>query len=184
MSTITQPTFEAKIAKAIYNNLTPFVVRASIHPVLSKLNLHNNRLLKKINTKAKMVYYMSYEPDAIVKASYDKGGEDNIENALLTIQELVHGDHHADHKEYIFKRLDFLTSEAIEALYSRNHQDWLYRIGNAIQNAKEKQTKKRSVVKPGKKTLIKPVKKKTSKKTKTATPRRRHKKGQFISSRR
>jgi len=174
----TSPSIEAKVAKIIYNNLTPFVVKASIHPILGKFNLHNNRLLKKINIKAKMLYYMSYEPDTLVKSSYERGGEDNIENALLTIQELVRGDYHADHKEYIFKRIEFLVNEAMSALYDRNHQDWLTKIGTAIRTAKNLKAKKitKSDTKKSVKTVIKPLKK--------TIKRRRNKKGQFIANRR
>jgi len=181
MTTTNTTPLEAKLAKVIYNNLTPFVVRASIHPVLSKLNLHNNRLLRKINTKAKMMYYMSYEQDAIIKASYDKGGEDNIENALIAIRELVTEDNHADHKEYIFKRLEFLANEAINALYNRNHQDWTYRINTAIDEARQKakSSKKKSTTTTKSKLKKKPVRKKTK-----SLQRRRNKKGQFIKSRR
>ena len=183
MTTTNTHSIEAKLAKVIYNNLTPFVVRASIHPVLSRLNLHNNRLLKKLNIKAKMLYYMSYEPDAIVKASYDRGGSDDIENALIAIRELATEANHANHKEYIFERLKFLTNEAINALYDRNHEDWTYRINTAIEQARQK----KKVAKPSKKkttttkskTTKKPVKKKTK-----SVQRRRNKKGQFIKSRR
>lgn len=186
MST-TQPTIEAKIARAIYHNLTPLVVKASTHPILCKLNLHNNDYLKKINRKTKMVYTMGYQPDVIVKASYDRGGEDNIENALLSIAELVRGDHHEDHKEYIFKRINYLATEALTALHDRNHQDWLVKIGRAIQDAKtlvkEAKVKKKPV-----KQVVKSAKSVKSKKTKTvkklALARRRNKKGQFIASRR
>ena len=185
MTTTTTTPFEAKLAKIIYNNLTPIVINASVHPVLSKLNLHNNKLLRKINSKAKMVYYMSYEQDAIVKSSYDRGGEDDIENALIAIRELVTEDNHADHKEYIFKRLEFLANEAINALYDRNHQDWTYRITNAIEQARQKVksskkvkiSKKNAVIAP--KTKKKPVKRKIK-----TVQRRRNKKGQFIKSRR
>jgi len=190
MSTTTTPTIEAKVARVIYHNLTPLVVNASTHPIFSKLNLHNNSLLKKINHKAKMIYGMSYQPDILVKASYNKGGEDNVENALLTIQELVRGSHHAWHKEYIFKRIEFLTNEAISALYDRNHEDWLYKIQTAIHNAKSlKETVVRNV-KQSKKVPAKVVKKpvvKTKKKvtkSKKAVKRLRNKKGQFISAKR
>jgi hypothetical protein len=183
MTTTTTTSLEAKLAKIIYNNLTPFVVRASIHPVLSKLNLHNNRFLKKLNHKARMVYGMGYQPDVLVKASYDRGGEDNIENALIAIRELTTDVNHADHKEYIFKRLEFLTNEAINALYDRNHEDWTYRINTAIEQARQR----RKVVEPSKKktttTRSKTVKKPVLKKAKP-TQRRRNKKGQFIKSRR
>lgn len=178
MSTTPTP-FEAKLAKVIYNNLTPLVVGASTHPIFSRLNLHNNTFLKKVNHKAKMVYGMSFQPDILVKASYDRGGEDNIENALIAINELVSSDHHAGHKEYIFKRIEFLSTEALHALYNRNHQDWLTKISTAIQNAKtntkvKKETKKKET-----------TKRKTVNKTKkTAIKRLRNKKGQFISRKR
>jgi hypothetical protein len=183
MTTTNTTPFEAKLAKVIYNNLTPLVVTASIHPVLSRLNLHNNRFLKKLNIKAKMLYYMSYEPDAVVKASYDRGGDDNIENALIAIRELATEVNHAGHREYIFKRLEFLTNEAINALYDRNHEDWTYRINTAIEQARQR----KKVVKPSKKkatttksnTVKKPIKKKAK-----PVQRRRNKKGQFIKSRR
>lgn len=178
MTTKTSTSFEAKLAKAIYLNLTPLVVNASTHPIFSKLNLHNSKLLKKINHKAKMVYGMSYQPDTLVKASYNRGGDDNIENALLAIHELIQGDHHADHKEYIFKRLEFLTDEAINALYERNHQEWLTKIGTAIQNAKALKKKKKTV--PVKLKKKKPL----SKKKITSCVRPRNKKGQFIRRRR
>jgi len=188
----TTPTIEAKIARVIYHNLTPIVLKASTHPLFCRLNLHNNSLLKKVNHKAKMVYGMEYQPDILVKASYDRGGEDNIENALLSIQELVRGDHHAGHKEYIFKRIEFLVNEAMSALYDRNHADWLQRIQTAILNAKalkESATKKvkqvkKAPVKTTKKKIVKiSVKKPIKKKVKLA-PRRRNKKGQFIKARR
>lgn len=193
MSTTT-PTIEAKVARIIYHNLTSLVVNASTHPIFSRLNLHNNSLLKKINHKAKMVYGMAYQPDILVKASYNRGGEDDVENALLTIQELVRGDHHADHKEYIFKRIEFLTNEAISALYDRNHEDWMQKIQTAINNArilknnvlvkiKKKPTTKKTPVKLKKKTPIK-LKKKTTVKRKRIVKRLRNKKGQFIKARR
>ena len=195
MTTTTTTSLEAKLAKIIYNNLTPFVVRASIHPVLSKLNLHNNRLLKKLNTKAKMVYYMNFEPDAIVKDRYERGGEDNIENALLTINELVSSDYHANHKEYIFKRINYLTTEALTALHDRNHQDWLNRINTALENArvlkktlkKSNKSVKRENLKDTatnyKKTVKSLPKRKKSLK-KAALARKRNKLGQFTSNRR
>ena len=131
-----------------------------------------------------MIYGMSYQPDILVKSSYERGGEDNIENALLTIQELVRGDHHADHKEYIFKRIEFLVNEAMSALYDRNHQDWLGKIGTAIQQAKQLKKSKKPVKVDVKKnvkaatTNLKPLKKKK------AVKRLRNKKGQFIANRR
>jgi hypothetical protein len=175
MNTNTTPSFEAKVAKVIYNNLAPIVANAAVHPIFCRLNLHNSRLLKKINHKARMVYGMGYQPDILVKASYERGGEDGIENALITIQELVRGEHHADHKEYIFKRLEYLATEAISALYDRNHQDWISKINTAIQNAKTNKVTKK---------IVKDVKVKTSVKVtkKKSTTRKRNKKGQFVSN--
>jgi hypothetical protein len=182
--TTTTPTIEAKIAKIIYHNLTPLVLKTSTNPILCRLNLHNNSFLKKINHKAKMVYGMSYQPDILVKASYDRGGEDNVENALLTIQGLVRGDHHANHKEYIFKRIEFLVNEAMSALYDRNHEEWMQRIQTAILSAK---TTKKPVVKKAtpkvKKTTTPKTKKKVIK-SKKPVKRIRNKKGQFISTKR
>lgn len=187
----TTPTIEAKIAKVIYNNLAPIVLRASTHPLFCRLNLHNNSFLKRVNHKAKMVYGMGYQPDTLVKASYYKGGEDDIENALLSIQELVRGDHHADHKEYIFKRIEFLTNEAISALYDRNHKEWMQKIQTAILNAKalkvsiiEKVKQVKKVPAKTKKKITKVQTKKPLKKKNKLTPRRRNKKGQFIKARR
>ena len=190
MSTI-KPTIEAKIARIIYQNLTPIVVKASTNPLLCKLNLHNNSFLKKVNYKAKMIYGMEYQPDILVKASYDMGSEDNIENALLSIHELIRGDYHAGHKEYIFKRIEFLISEAITNLYERNHQEWLNKIGKAIQEARsskkitKKQAKKptKSTVKKNLKKDIKPSIKSKSVKKKVIV-RKRNKLGQFICNRR
>jgi hypothetical protein len=183
MTTTNTTPFEAKLAKVICNNLTPFVVRASIHPVLSRLNLHNNKFLKKLNHKAKIVYGMSYQPDVLVKASYERGGDDNIENALIAIRELATEPNHADHREYIFKRLEFLANEAINALYDRNHQDWTHRVNTAIEQARQKKkvvksTKKKATATRSK-TAEKPIKKKAK-----PLQRRRNKKGQFIKSRR
>lgn len=183
MTTTNTHSLEAKLAKVIYNNLTPLVVTASTHPILSRLNLHNNKFLKKLNHKARMVYGMGYQPDILVKASYDRGGDDNIENALIAIRELTTEANHAGHKEYIFKRLEFLANEAISALYDRNHEDWTYRINTAIEQARQR----KKVVKPSKKktttTKSKTVKKPIKKKAKPVQ-RRRNKKGQFIKSRR
>lgn len=187
MSTTNKHTLEAKIARTIYHNLTPVVLRASTHPLLCKLNLHNNSFLKKVNHKAKMIYGMSYQPDILVKASYERGGEDDTENALLAIQELVRGNHHADHKEYIFKRIEFLTNEAISSLYDRNHQDWLIKINRAIHEAKSlvksvKKTKKATVTKTIKKSVI-TLKKKIPTRPK-AVKRKRDKMGRFIKAKR
>jgi hypothetical protein len=120
---------------------------------------------------------MGYQPDILVKASYERGGEDSIENALLTIQELVRGNHHADHKEYIFKRIEYLATEAISALYDRNHQEWLSKINTAIQNAKTTKVTKKLVKVVKSKTPVKATKKKS-------VTRKRNKQGQFVSNRR
>ena len=187
MNKQTPPSLEAKVAKVIYNNLAPIVAGASVHPIFCRLNLHNSRFLKRINHKARMVYGMAYQPDIFVKASYERGGEDSIENALLTIQELVRGEHHADHKEYLFKRVEYLATEAISALYDRNHQEWLLKINTAIQSAKtSKVTKKAVKVTKKVSKVVKSIKAKSPVRTTKKKPvsRKRNKQGQFVSNRR
>jgi hypothetical protein len=174
----TQPTtVEVKIAKLIHDNLPEAVIKASTHPLFCKLNLHNSSLLKKINQRASTLYKMSCQRDELVKAPYNYGGEDNLENALLAIQEIIKGDH--DHREYLFERIGFLASEAINTYYEKNHTEWLTRIQTAIHNAKT--TKKPVVIKSPKKTVksVKNVKTVVSK-TKKPIGRPRNRKGQFI----
>jgi len=176
MSTTPSTKLEEKIAKYLHQGITTAVTKAAVHPVFCRLNLHNNKLLKDINRRAKIVYQMAYTPEVLVEAPYEYGGDDNVENALIAIRELALNDHHADHKEYIFKRIDFLTAEALHALYDRNHREWVQRIDRAIHEVKS------VISKPVKK--VKTVKsvKKTSKKKPVA--RLRNKKGQFIKRRR
>ena len=189
MSTPT-PT-EVKIAGFIYNNLGNLVTKAATHPVLCRLNLHNNKLLKKINNKAGIVYKMATQEDVLVKAPYYQGGEDNTENALMSIKELICSEQHHGYKDFIFKRINFLVSEAMSDLYNRNHQDWVQRINAAIHAAKPVL---KTVVKPARKAAAKKVtkvkvapKKKViptkSKKVKSVK-RLRDKNGRFISRRR
>jgi hypothetical protein len=176
MNTTPSTTLEEKIAKYLHIGITTTVAKAAVHPVFCRLNLHNSKLLKTINRKAKIVYQMAYTPEVLIEAPYEFGGDDNVENALIAIRELAHGDHHGDHKEYIFKRIDFLTGEALHALYDRNHREWVQRIDRAIHEAKG------VVPKPVKKVkTVKPVKKTSKKKSVT---RLRNKKGQFIKRRR
>jgi len=178
----TTPTVEAKIAKFIYKNLAVNVVRASTHPLLCKLNLHNSTILKKINAKAGIVYKMAYNEDELVKESFDCGGSDDAENALLTILSLVRSNKHENHKEYIFKRIDYLASVALSSIYDRNHAEWVQRIHEAIHSARNVINKKPKTTKitKSKKT---PVSKKTVK-TKTSAKPLRNKKGQFVKARR
>ena len=164
---------EAKIAKFVHNTLPDVVIKAATHPILCKLNLHNSSLLKKINSKARVVYYMSYHQDELVKAPYSCEGGDNVESALFAILELINSDTHENHKEFIFKRISYLANEALVSLREKNHQDWVQRIHVAIHAAKTKKpVKKTTPVKPEK--LVKPTKKKKPVK------RLRNKKGQFI----
>jgi hypothetical protein len=136
MSTTT-PTIKAKIAKVIYNSITDTVIKASTHPIFCKLNLHNNRVLKTINSKAFVAYKLAYHSDDLIKAPYDRGGETNVENALLAIQSLIRsGGLYNNNKEFILKRIDYLVNEGLGSLYDQNHQDWMKRIQSAIHSVK------------------------------------------------
>jgi hypothetical protein len=139
MSTTT-PTIKAKIAKAVYNGITDTVIKASTHPIFCKLNLHNSKLLKTINNKAFVAYKLAYHTDDLVKAPYDRGGETDVENALLAIQSLVRGGNYSYNKEFTFNRIDYLVNEGLSALYDQSHQDWLQRIQNAIHSVKLQRT--------------------------------------------
>ena len=179
----TKPTpIEAKLAKFIYLNLNKVVTKSATHPVFCRLNLHNNCILKKLNSKVGMMYKMTYLRDELVKAPYNYGGQDDVENALIAIREVVKGAH--TYKEYLFERINFLASEALHSLYKKDHEEWVERITSAIQKAKQnKKTTKRTSKKSTVKTVKSKSVKKTSKKVKPVE-RRRNKKGQFIKARR
>jgi hypothetical protein len=188
MSTPTKT--EVKIAGFIYNNLGNFVSKAATHPILCRLNLHNNRLLKKINNKAGILYRMATQEDALVKAPYYQGGEDNTENALMSIKELICSEQHYGYKDFIFKRINFLVCEAMSDLYNRNHQEWVQRINAAIHAARPvlkavKKPLRKVAAKKSVKTKVAPKKKAIVKPKKVNSVKRlRDKKGRFISRRR
>jgi hypothetical protein len=180
----TTPNTEAKIAKFIYKNLPTIVARAGVHPIFCRLNLHNNKFLKAVNTRAGIVYKMAYCQNELITERYDQGGETKVDDALLAIKALLKSDWHAYHKDYIVKRIEFLTNEALQAYYSVSRDSWVERVHNAIQEAK-RQEKAKSKKKPTiTKSKKKPVqKKKLVTKSKKVTKRARNSKGQFIKAR-
>lgn len=178
MNTPTQT--EIKLAKFIQDNLPALVIRASTHPVFCKLNLHNNKLLKTINSRANLIYKMSYCIDDLVKAPYEFDGETKVDNALLAIRALLQSDRRGYSEEYIIKRVGFLVDEALQAYYDVSHQSWVERVHNAIHKAKKEITKK-AKVKTEK--VIKSISKKKPVKVKKPVKRMRNSKGQFIKAR-
>jgi len=171
MNTPTQT--EIKLAKFIQDNLPALVIKAGTHPIFCKLNLHNNKLLKTINTRASLIYKTSQCNDELVKASYEYDGETKVDNALLAIKALLQSDRRGYNSEYVIKRIEFLADEALAAYYEISHENWVQRIGSAIESAKKvvsKKTAKVVKVKPKAKTV----------KTKKPVKRLRNKKGQFI----
>ena len=180
---------EVKIAGLIHNNLGNLVAKAAVHPVFCRLNLHNNKLLRKVNNRASILYKMATQEDILIKAPYYQGGEDNTENALMSIHELLRSEQHCGHREFLFKRIGFLVSEAMSDLYNRNHQEWVQRINDAITAARPTL---KAIAKPARKAAAKAAKKKVTPKKKPITKakklktvkRLRDKKGRFISKRR
>lgn len=157
MTTITP--LEAKIAGVLHDNITNAVVKASTNRYLCKLNLHNNTFLKKLNHRLGVIHRLATEGETLVQSPYEHGSDDGVENALLAIRHLIEGNYYGS-REFLFKRLDFITSSALSELYDRRHREWIDRITAAIQNASSTKSVKRT----------KPVQRKQP----------RNKKGQFI----
>jgi hypothetical protein len=178
MTTPTQT--EIKLAKFIQDNLPALVIKAGTHPIFCKLNLHNNKLLKTINTRASLIYKMSRCSDDLVKAPYEFDGETKVDNALLAIRALLQSDRRGYSEEYIVKRIGFLVDEALQSYYDVSHQSWVERVHSAIHEAKKEIIKKTKVKT---KKPIKAVVKKKSIKVKKPVKRVRNSKGQFIEAR-
>jgi hypothetical protein len=167
----TPTTTEIKLAKFIHDNLPTLVIKAGTHPFFCKFNLHNNKFLKTINSRAGLIYKMSECGDDLIKAPYDFDGESKVDNALLAIKALLESDRKGYSEEYITKRVGFLVDEALQAYYDISHQSWVERVHAAIH-----EVKKELGVKVKAKVKSAGVKKKPVK-------RMRNKKGQFIKAR-
>jgi hypothetical protein len=133
MDTITP--LEAKIAKFLHTGITNAVVKASSNRYFCRFNLHNNTFLKRLNNRLNIAYRTVFDEKSVVEAPYNYGSEDGVENALLAIRQLIDGGY-TGNREYLFKRLDYLTNRALNDLYDRNHRDWIQRIDQAIHAAK------------------------------------------------
>lgn len=162
----TTPSLKAKLAKFTHDNLPDLIGKAAVHPLFCKLNLHNNSLLKKINSKACDYYSYVYHGDALVRASFNCGGDDILENSLIAIERLSRNNNL--NTEFVFKRINFIVNEGLQALYDRNHQEWIKRIDNAIHESKTTTSTSKLIKKP-----------KITKKN----VQLRNKKGQFVSTR-
>ena len=165
---MTPTTTEIKIAKLIHENLPTLVIKAGTHPIFCKLNLHNNKFLKTINSRAGIIYKMSKCGDDLIKAPYDFDGESKVDNALLAIKALLESDRRGYSEEYIIKRIDFLVDEALQSYYDISHQSWVERIHIAIHEVKKEIGIKAKTKLKSKSAKKKPVK------------RMRNSKGQFI----
>jgi len=126
MSTLT--TFEAKIAKSIHDKFTSVISRLSSSSPFAGVNLNESLLVKAIERRLSIAYRAVLDEKNLIEEPYSVyGSVDSVENALLAIKDLITGGY-CGNRNYLFKRLDFLTTSALNDLKERNHTEWIQRI--------------------------------------------------------